>query len=156
MVTVQNNSSGATVQPTFIKAGIHGSKSATPTHFEPQFLKTKAQLFNNQQRLHLMSSLKKGWDGEEAGEISSITLQHLQWIIGELVHQPLLQPTVAGTVQLEYEKSNGDYLEIEVFDNQLEIFTSLSNGDEALITSSEVSAGRINQELYRFYGNSND
>ncbi len=71
-------------------------------------------------------------------------------MISDLIYQPEIQPTAAGSIQLEYERENGDYLEIELTDEEMEIFKSLSRGIETLEVA-ELSSNRINRELNDFY-----
>ena len=43
-----------------------------------------------------------------------------------LIHQPKIFPTGRQTIQLEYEKRNGDYLEFELFEEKVVVFNVLS------------------------------
>ncbi|KJE25644.1 hypothetical protein LG52_3208 [Geobacillus kaustophilus] len=45
-------------------------------------------------------------------------------MIHTVIKQPKLFPTARDSIQLEFEKENGDYLEFELFENKIDVFVS--------------------------------
>ncbi|WP_052455732.1 hypothetical protein [Bhargavaea cecembensis] len=152
MVIMHTSSSNETVHPALFnrrKTNNNLLENQTAS-FNPGFLMSASRLNENRERLQLMKSLQFGWDGEHAQEISLSLIQNVEYMISDLIYQPEIQPTAAGSIQLEYERENGDYLEIELTDEEMEIFKSLSRGIETLEVA-ELSSNRINRELNDFY-----
>ena len=70
----------------------------------------------NQQKLQAISELEDNWDGYGASKISSDVIFKTKEILKSLYKQPEFFPTGAGTIQMEYETDDGDYLEFQIGD----------------------------------------
>ena len=68
---------------------------------------------NSLTRLTQMAMLKNNWDGYGAEPLPRETIYYAQRLIHSLHFQPEIFPTAAGSLQIEYEKNNGDYLELQ-------------------------------------------
>ena len=69
-------------------------------------------------KLDEIRKFEKDWNGYNADPISPIAVDRAEQILVELdkakLPQPFVAPTVANTIQLEWEKEDGLYLEINV------------------------------------------
>ena len=70
-------------------------------------------LMDSLTRLTQIALLKNNWDGYGAEPLPRETIYHAQRLIYSLHFQPEIFPTAAGSLQIEYEKDNGDYLELQ-------------------------------------------
>ena len=109
------------------------------------------ELMRNLDKLKRMSMLKYNWDGYCAEPLSAKLILQTKNLLCELHIQPEIFPTAAGTIQLEYEKNNGDYLEFQLSDNsQCECFRTI-NGYEEYFYAPEIPEA-INDIVEDFYG----
>lgn len=92
----------------------------------------EAELEKSMKCLDEIESLEYNWNGNKATPFSKEFIVETRKIISTLPKQPFIFPTARSSIQLEYEKSNGDYLELEFFeDGRFTQFsaTSLSQGE---------------------------
>ena len=78
-------------------------------------------------------NLKENWNGYGAKVFSGELCDFLEKIIKELDEkiQPKVFPTGRGSIQIECERNNGEYLEIEIFSpDRIESFQILNNKNE--------------------------
>lgn len=77
-------------------------------------------------------NLKDNWDGEGAKAFNTEHLEKIKKILErpDLVRQPDIFPTFRESIQLEYEKGNGDYLEIEVFFDEIHMLLQKNDSEE--------------------------
>lgn len=103
-------------------------------------------------KLSRIATLKDNWNGEGATPFSS-TLISLVWqIITQLNIQPEVFPTAADSIQLEYEKDDGSYLEFEICEDQkAEVFSIDAQGNE-IYEEITVDLDVINEMVAQFYG----
>lgn len=90
------------------------------------------QLKKKINNINTILSFKKfayDWNGNGAEPFSEKIIQKaLDFIISsELKYQPNVFPTARQSIQLEYEKSNGDYLEIEIFEDKYSAYSEIGN-----------------------------
>lgn len=106
----------------------------------------------NLDKLQLISELKYNWNLYGAKPISKELVDIMRSLIYKLEYQPEIFPTACESIQFEYEKDNGDYVEFELVDNDtIEIFRMYSNGSEKY-DSCKPNADTINKILREFYG----
>lgn len=80
-------------------------------------------------------------------------LASIECILKELPYQPEIFPTYQGTVQLEYEKTSGKYLEIEITpENAMSIFKISDTGEETEENYEKSDIKKIVKEVCTFYG----
>ncbi len=51
-------------------------------------------------------------------------------ILCDLSNEPFISPTAHGSIQFEYEKDCGDYLEFEIFEDNIKVYYSSAAGAE--------------------------
>ncbi len=80
--------------------------------------------------LEAIRSLPQNWNGNDAPAFTNDHIDYLRRIVRTLDIQPEINPTANGSIQLEYEKPEGDYLEYEVFaDHQIKRFYYSAEGN---------------------------
>lgn len=107
---------------------------------------------NNLEKLEKIAKLENGWDGENAKAFDSKLIQRVRNIIMHLDNQPEIFPTACDTIQIEYDRDDGSYLEIEISDSdEASLFSIDSSGVE---TSSVIEPipQTINKAVSYFYG----
>ena len=73
-------------------------------------------------------------------------------LIDKLNIQPEIFPTALGTIQIEYDNSRRDHMEIEIGEEDIaEIFIVYFNGEES-IEQIPATANHINERVIDFYG----
>ena len=105
---------------------------------------------DNLDKLEVIEGLTDGWNGNGAPPFSKDLIKRIRDLLGSLDIQPEIFPTALQTIQLEFDNSRRDHMEIEIGDSEdVEIFTVLYNGKE--ITESIVyDASKINQIVKDF------
>lgn len=107
---------------------------------------------HNLEKLNVIRSLKDGWNGSGAPSFSSSVTDKVEEMINGLNIQPEIFPTALGTIQLEYDNSRRDHMEIEIGKGTVaEIFIVMFNGTEVFEEISATSAF-INERVIDFYG----
>jgi len=76
---------------------------------------------NNLDTIDEISQLTDNWDLEGASAFKEKAILTVSNLIQNpsLKYQPDIFPTFRDSIQIEYEKRNGDYLEFEIFENQI-------------------------------------
>ena len=94
----------------------------------PDFEKRK----DNIKLLKSFSDLPKGWNGNGAKSISLSLINRCIDLISfpDLNYQPDIFPTARESIQFEYEKPDGSYLEIEVYEDNISYLYITKNGEE--------------------------
>lgn len=77
---------------------------------------------DNYQRLQEISQLKAGWDGHNARPVSERIINRTKELLIELPSGAKIYPTGRSTIQIEYNKGEDYYFEIEVFSSSYEIY----------------------------------
>lgn len=96
------------------------------TFTENYQLKKQIKNINN---LNSYKSFKHNWNGNFAEPFSEELINKVLDIVNStsLKFQPNLFPTGRQSIQFEYEKSNGNYLEIEITNNNISGFSIISD-----------------------------
>lgn len=109
------------------------------------------KLNKNIDKLGKISALKDNWDGYGAEPFSRSIIRAAGDMLRKLLKQPEIFPTAEGTIQMEYEKENGDYLEIQFSDAPLcEVYMS-ENQNENYFTIDRTPE-KFNELVSNFYG----
>jgi len=92
------------------------------------------EMIGNLALLDAFHKLKDDWDGNDAPGFcdKAALIKFCKEVIINLGYQqPNIYPTSRGSIQLEYEKDNGEYLEFEIFEEERIIgFQICSNQEE--------------------------
>ena len=106
----------------------------------------------NLKKLDQIAYLEDGWNGNTARAFEKQLISMIRRIITALDVQPELFPTACDSVQFEYEKENGAYLEIVInLEDTWEVFEVSSDGQEKY-SSIEADVEAIAKVVNSFYG----
>lgn len=106
----------------------------------------------NLDKLFAISTLEDNWNGNGAPSFSRELIEKVHSIIIDLTIQPELFPTALQTIQLEYDNSRKDHMEIEIgTDDMSEVFIVDKSGAESL-EKIESTTRAINERVGAFYG----
>lgn len=110
-----------------------------------QYIKQAKELFAIRKELNInkidrIALLKKGWAGEGSEEINKKIISIVRKLIlsSELKVQPELFPTRNGTIQFEYQNSKNHFIEIEIFEDNFELYGEI-NGQEIEKTTDDFN-----------------
>lgn len=94
-------------------------------------------IINNRIILNDIAHLKRNWNDNKANPFPPSLIEKCANLISQLEVQPFISPTACGAIQMEYEKENGDYLELEVYLERIEVYQVINNAEyEETLTSS--------------------
>lgn len=86
---------------------------------------------NNLRKLEQISHLENGWNGNKARAFEKDLISKVRGIITALEIQPEIFPTACDSIQFEYEKTDGAYLEIQInSSDKWEVFEVDRDGKE--------------------------
>lgn len=91
---------------------------------------TNISLIANLIKLDKYSAYQSNWDGEGAKPFDKKLIDKAKGILLELKYQPEIFPSQYNSIQFEYEKENGEYLEFELFQNKIVYFYINKDGKE--------------------------
>lgn len=95
--------------------------------------------------------LGENWNGNHAPPFNNVLIEATQDIIKNIREdQPDIFPTARESIQLEYEKENEDYLELEVFKDKI-IVLMIINDEETEYDISLTDFQKINAIIGDFY-----
>ena len=85
-------------------------------------------------------ALEKNWNGNDANPFSLDLVTKAKSIINELKIQPKVFPTGDDSIQLDYEKASGDYLEFEIYNDKIKCFSIINDIENTsiLTTTSQI------------------
>ena len=107
---------------------------------------------DNLDKLEVINALRDGWNGNGAGAFPKDVIKKVKKIIDKLTIQPEIFPTALNTIQLEYDNSRRDHMEIEIGESDTaEIFIVAYNGSERF-ESIAANIDAINRRVQAFYG----
>lgn len=100
-----------------------------------------------------IEKLTDNWNDNGASAFSSKLIEKCRRIVMQLVSEPFICPTACGSIQFEYEKENGDYLEFEIYEDRIECFIDTVSGGEKEFNLQGISAtDKMKQMVVDFYG----
>ena len=104
----------------------------------------------NMKRLDVIDSLKDNWNGNGAGAFSHELVDKVRILVENLQIQPEIFPTALNTIQLEYENSRRDHLEIEIGEtDEADVFIASYTGEELEET---IPFAKVKERVAAFYG----
>ena len=106
---------------------------------------------DNLNKLTMMQGQKAGWDGKDAPAFADSVMKKARGIIEKIDIQPEVFPTALGSIQLEYDNSKCDHMEIEINDSDVaEILIVKYSGEESF-ESIPASPEAISKKVGEFY-----
>ncbi len=81
-----------------------------------------------------IADLKYDWNENGAEPFPSDLVCKCREILCGLSNEPFISPTAHGSIQFEYEKDFGDYLEFEIFQDKIKAYSStVADGEQECI-----------------------
>ena len=112
----------------------------------------KSVLKDNLEKLDVIASLKDGWNGNGAPAFPKSLIKKARELLDNLDVQPEIFPTALQTIQMEFDNSRKDHMEIEIGENETaEVFVVYYNGREEM-TEIPDDAESIRKKVGVFYG----
>lgn len=126
----------------------HGRSSGSAIHSNG----SSDVLNENLAKLKMIAGLKKNWNGNGASPFQPKLIAKVTGLLRDLQIQPEIFPTAIQTIQLEYDNSRHDHMEIEIgTDTIAEVFIVTYQGNEILEQISS-DASVLNERILAFYG----
>ncbi|APO46803.1 hypothetical protein BS614_24005 [Paenibacillus xylanexedens] len=129
--------------------------SSTTTEKDAFHLKEEKQRTRNLVTIQEIKKLDDNWNDNGAEKFEEELISTVISIVTFLDFQPYIFPTARKSIQLEYEKSNGDYLEMEIYKDKIGIYMELENGDETDREIPLTKYWKLNEILAEFNGSGN-
>ena len=108
-------------------------------------------LISNLAKLAQIRMLDDNWNGYGAKPIPQVVIQLAGKILMQLKHQPFLAPTGRDSIQFEYEKPWGDYFEIELFSDHINVYSVIEGQEsEKTIAYSDVGLAELREGVESF------
>lgn len=84
----------------------------------------------NLRRLDAFAGYEDNWNGYGAEALDPNVIEQAQKLIRRFDRQPFIAPTARQSIQMEFEKPNGDYLEIEVFSDRAVMYKAVGKDED--------------------------
>jgi hypothetical protein len=104
----------------------------------------------NLKRLSDIEALPDNWNNNGADKISGSIIKNVRKLLMTLEIQPEVFPTACDAIQLEWDNENGEYLEMEILEDTINVFQIDSEGGEkqSTITVDGAIVKRIVRDFY--------
>lgn len=100
----QNGYNGVVIRPNYLY----------DNSFNVESIVMSKDKINNLSRLEQFALLEDNWNGNNANAFSKELVEKARILITSLDIQPEIFPTACDSIQIEYEKEDGSYLEIDL------------------------------------------
>ena len=101
------------------------------------------------EQIREIEELQYNWNGNEAARFSADLVKKARSVIMQLPIQPDIFPTARDSIQFEYENNVGDYLEFELFQNRLKVFSYDHSGNTM---TRDTTVEEMTRMVNQFYG----
>ena len=105
------------------------------------------KLMKNAELIRSFGELSDNWNGYDAEKISKDVIMSAITAVYLIEIQPDVFPTGRNSIQFEYEKKNGDYLEFEIYSNHITMLKII--GDTEF--EENVASTDLNKLVENFY-----
>lgn len=106
-------------------------------------------LHENLKKIDAFKELEQNWNQNNAEPFSETLLDNVAETLLHLIVQPKVFPTARQTIQLEFEKDNGDYLEFEVGVNSTNYLKITGDVEQEEVIASDFTL--FNKMIKDFY-----
>ena len=131
----------------FSNCGTVCFSNPVPSVYEENVIDFSENLKRNIKITESFRNLGDNWNCYGAVKFSDLVIDKAISALYFLERQPDVFPTGRNSIQFEYEKSNGDYLEFEIFENSITAFSIIS-GEENERTVNEEEMKNMVAEFY--------
>ena len=98
--------------------------------------------------LEAFKHLNENWNGYGAKKFDAAFIENVKQIVLNLDFPPKIYPTGRNSIQLEYEKKNGNYLEFEIYQDGKISSLRIINDEE---TEKDIDIANMNGYISDFY-----
>lgn len=147
---VEQNSMQRSYNKRYLEAKSNAISVSIKNKISPIFILEAKRKINNIKNLNIASKLEFNWNDNGALPFPKGLIDKCKNILVDIIIQPKLFPTANQSIQMEYEKENGDYLEFEIYEDTIEVFIAYEDGRE-LEKSIPCDVKYINKEVREFY-----
>ena len=95
------------------------------------------------------AQLEDNWNGNGAKPFGESLIRKCKEIVNKLTIIPEIFPVANNSIQLEYEKKDGGYLQFNIFEHEITMFTILEDGKPFYDKLFDVN--NIIKEVQKFY-----
>ncbi|MCQ2535525.1 MAG: hypothetical protein MJ110_00990 [Lachnospiraceae bacterium] len=106
---------------------------------------------SNLKKLSEIQNLSDNWNNNGAEHFSDALIKSVRKIILGITYQPEIFPTACNAIQLEWDNEQDEYLEMEILEDGINVFSIDAEGDEKQWSTS-VDIDVINRIVGEFYG----
>lgn len=107
--------------------------------YSANYINCNDKLQKNVDLIKDFSKLEDNWDDNGAIKIQNNIINSALSALYLLKIQPDVFPTGRNSIQFEYEKANGDYLEFEFFEDHITMYSIISDNEfEKNVASTEL------------------
>lgn len=100
-----------------------------------------------------IAKLDNNWNKNGASPFSARLIEKCRGIVRQLAAEPFICPTACGSIQFEYEKENGEYLEFEIYEDRIEVFWDTAvDGEKEFYLQGISATDKMKQLVVDFYG----
>lgn len=128
--------------------------SSTTPLYNQFLLREETKRTANFKKLAVIDSLEFNWNNNGAEAFSSSLVNTCYNLIYNIIRQPELFPTGRNSIQIEFEKEDGSYLEFEIFENSVEMLYVNGLTDEETEETFELDYLKVNGFILDFYDES--
>lgn len=133
---------------------IRSTEKATTNSFHSSFykdLKMKEKRNFNLARLNEVIEFEHNWNGNQAPAFEKDLVNKVINLINALEYQPDVFPTARESIQIEYEKNSGEYLEFEIFMDKINMLYMDQQDKEIEETLPHDAFQLINEKISDFH-----
>lgn len=111
-----------------------------------EVITSSPELENSKAILRGFLELEDNWNTYGAVRFDLELINRVEAIISNIDVQPHIFATGRGSIQLEFEKNNGDYLEFEIYKDKITMLRILSDKEEEI----DISSNQVNNYIIAF------
>lgn len=105
------------------------------------------------EKLDKIASLEDNWNNKGSKSFSKELIEKCKTIIEYLSVEPFIAPTAHNSIQVEFDKPGVDYLEFQIYDNKVEVFSIISCEEKESVLSGDMDLiiNQMQQIITDFY-----
>lgn len=134
-----------------VKNRIAYNYSSTFTSIPQKYIVEEKRKSINLQKLKDLEKLEYNWNGNGAEPFTTEVLNNANYIYHNIIREPKIFPTGRKSIQFEYEKNNGDYLEFEIFHDRVEVYMEVSEEEKEITIPLINVVKKVNEVINEFF-----
>ena len=126
-------------------------KNMSPDFYKGKVIEEPVEYLKGRKKLDQIASLQDDWNGNGAQAFSKKHISRMKEILSVLEYEPEIYPTANDMIQLEYDKQNGEHIEIEVPESGSAEYYYIDQKQTDHFGCVEVNEESMNDLIRRFY-----